>query len=903
MLVENFPSALRHDSGVMMTLDPSRVLLAFEEARTRAEVEKLLHSLNVGLVLEDAEEKREEKLTHFASRSIQVINHSRKRFWIRTRDGSPITQKMLNVVQEGLGEKLEWIGPVYRLPNVEGREALLCPIPNVLVLKPKPSLSREAEQELTSVLAELGLKEISEKSRYLNGYHYFTIEPHRGTAYRLQSLLLKQEQRLIQEAFFENMPLLQPLAAIPNDTLFAQQWDMTRIHAPEGWNSTTGANVVVAVLDTGCDLSHPDLQPQISPLHIDLDTMQPGGGPNGDPLNEAHGTCCAGIIAAISNNALGVAGEASGCQIMPLAFQTWSDIEAASGITFAADNGAQVLSMSFRQYAPGEGKGPSGWNFAIIDPAIAHAFNDRHCVLCAATGNENYGVVNGYPARHPLVMACGASDEADNRKSPSSPDGETWWGSNYGPGVSVVAPGVHIPTTDIRGTGGYNHASGANGDYFMTFNGTSAATPHVAALAALLLSRYPWLTNIQVRNIIEQTAAKVGTVPYDEVAGYPSGTRNQEMGYGRIDVARALDYADVMIKDWPGDVGTEPSTASVFWEFSDIVIRNVDDNVFAPADPAKSGQVKRGQTNYLYVRVTNNGPEEARNVVVDARITPYVGVEFIYPADWKTIDTTHVCPAPVTATFNTIPAGGSVIAKFTVSPAQVEDLWGWGHTMPWHPCLLAQVTADNDYAFASADTAGGSIVVRRNNLAQRNLTVVDVAAGASLTFPFLVGHLEDMEHFVEIVIDRRVLQKDVQVLLALDDDARAFPRVELKPLNWRSDSVVFLDRTRLELAVGSCHSVLTLEKGSRLDYPQSVAMVKEVKGGEIILRDGKRFVDIKEPTVTVSLEKYPHQLHPFSLQASIPSHAEKGEQYMIKVFQRNQQGSVVGGATVVYRVV
>lgn len=902
MLAETFPTALRHDSGVMMALDPGRLLLAFEETHTRAEVGKLLHSLDIGLVLEDAEERGEETLTHAALRSMQAINHSRKRFWIRTRDGSSITQKTLSVVRERLGEKLDWIGPVYRLPNVEGRGGLLCPLPNVLVLKPGPSLSLEAEQELASFLNELGLKEISEKSRYLNGYHYFTIAPDRGTVYRLQPLLLKQEQRLIQEAFFENMPLLQPLAAIPNDTLFAQQWDMTRIHAPEGWDITTGQGVVVTVIDTGCDLSHPDLQPQISPLHIDLDTMQPGGGPNGDPFNEGHGTCCAGIVAATFNNSLGVAGEASGCQIMPLAFQDATDVEVARGITFAADNGAKVISMSFGEYAPGEGMSPAGWNFAIIDPAIAHAFNDKNCVLCAATGNENYGIVNRYPARHPLVMACGASDEADNRKSPSSPDGEPW-GSNYGPDVSVVAPGVHIPTTDIQGTDGYNHTSGANGNYVTTFDGTSAATPHVAALAALLRSEYPWLTNVQVRNIIEQTAAKVGAVPYDEVTGYPNGTRNQEMGYGRIDVFHALDYADAMIKDWPGDTGREPSTAGDFWDFSDIVLRNADDNVFDPTDPSKSNQVKRGQTNYLYIRVTNNGPHEARNVVVDARITPYVGVEFIYPADWTAIDTTHVCPTPVTATFTTIPAGDSVIAKFTVSSTQVEDLWGWTHNMPWHPCLLARVTADNDYALAAADTVGGSIVVRRNNLAQRNLTVVDVTAGASLTFPFLVGHLEDVDRFVEIVIDRRVLPKDMPILLALDDDARAFPRVELKPPNWRTDSVVFLDRTRLELTVGSCHSVLTLEKGSRLDYPQSVALVKEIKGGEVVLRDGKRFVDIKEPTATVSLEKHPHQVHPFSLQTSIPSHAEKGEQYMLKVFQRNQRGHVVGGATVVYRVV
>ena len=131
--------------------------------------------------------------------------------------------------------------------------------------------------------------------------------------------------------------------------------------------------------------------------------------------------------------------------------------------------------------------------------------------MCVATHNYNSSIT--YPATNPLVMACGASDEIDNRKTPSSPDGEDWWGSNFGPEISVVAPGVHIPTTDIQGNDGYNKSSDAvdnYGNYYLTFNGTSSATPHVAGLAA---------------------------------PGYPNGTWNQEMGYGRINVLRALELA------------------------------------------------------------------------------------------------------------------------------------------------------------------------------------------------------------------------------------------------------------------------------------------------------------------------------------------------------------------------
>lgn len=215
---------------------------------------------------------------------------------------------------------------------------------------------------------------------------------------------------------------------------------------------------------------------------------------------------------------------------MPVAFSTWSDMEVAAGIYFATAQGARVISMSF------------GWNLwdpAVIDPAIQNA-HDHGVVMCAATHNHNSSIT--YPATHPLVIACGASDEVDNRKTPTSPDGEGW-GSNYGPEISVVAPGVHIPTTDRQGSAGYNTSGGVSGNYYLAFNGTSAATPHVAGLAALILSVNPSLTNVQVRNIIERTTDKVGSVPYATTPGYPNGTWNEEMGYGRINVLRALKLA------------------------------------------------------------------------------------------------------------------------------------------------------------------------------------------------------------------------------------------------------------------------------------------------------------------------------------------------------------------------
>ncbi len=826
---------------------------------------------------------------------VETVNHTATRYWMRSPAGRALAAELPNRLQGDLADDVEWVGPVYRVENEEGPKAFVAPLPNVLIVKPARGDERAAA-ELPELLESFGLEEVPEKSRYLGELRYFQVnDPARESAYDIRNRLL--ESGLVEEAHFEYMPMIKPTALSPNDPLFAQQWDMVRIQAggagATGWDISAGNNtVVVCVLDEGCDLTHPDLQ--FSTPGINLGTMLPDGSPTGN-----HGTACAGIAAGSFNNTQGVAGVAGGCLIMPLAFVNWTDVEVAAGINYARTNGAHVISMSF---------GWNPWNPAVIDPAIAAA-HAANVVMCVATHNYNGPIT--YPATNPLVIACGASDQVDNRKSPASPDGEPW-GSNFGPEIDVVAPGVLIPTTDRQGNAGYNPNPGAGGNYHLTFNGTSSATPHVAGLAALLRSQYPALTNVQVRAIIERTANKVGTVPYAEVPGRPNGTWNQEMGHGRINVLRSLDFADVMIGDYPGDIGNEPSTppGGDFWDFSDIVIRPSDDNVFNPGDPNDSSRVERGQTNYLYVRVTNRGPREARNVAVNARITPYVGLEFVYPTDWMAIDAMHVSPAPVTTVFGTLPAGATVIAKFSISATQVEDLWGWSNSHPWHPCLLASVTADNDYAFASLPVTGTGMVVKRNNFAQRNLSVIDVVAGASVAFPFVAGNLRNQDRSMETVIDLRRMPKEARTLLALDEGTRAFPHViqkERDPRDIREhldDLFVFLERSILETTWGGRKGLLTLEKGSHFSLPPGLVLNDkvEVQGGEVLLRGGKRFVELRDFSPAVKVEKEPGRLYVQELHVQIPPNARSGQRYTARVTQRNSRGETIGGATVIYRV-
>jgi hypothetical protein len=708
----HFPNSLRQGSDPELILEPARLLLVFKEPTKLEQVEETIHKLHFTL----------EEPGHEAPKLRGGVHHTDTRFWVKTESDKPVTEEQFERIEGAFGRRLDSISAVYRIAGLHGLAGLVSPLANVLLVKAPEGEGRELEG-----LARHGLKESPEKSKYLGGFRYFVIEDaKKNNAYELRERLLSNELRGA-EIQFEIFPAAMPLAAVPNDPLFFMQWDMTQIDALRGWDLSTGSGMIIAILDTGVDQTHPDLN--LASPGVNLGTMLPPGSPSPTwgPVLMGHGTCCSGIAAARINNSAGLAGVAGNARILPLAAPTLSNVEVAAGISFAVAHGARVISMSFT--TP-----PSG----LVDAAIANAVNVHGLILCAATGNSNSGIANGYPSTNPLVIACGGSDESDNRKRPASPDGEGW-GANFGPGISVVAPAVRCLSTDIQGPLGFNSNGGpisivgvtyptsgdAAGNFFFEFNGTSSATPHVAGYAALLASAFPSFSSAAIRRIIERTAAKVGSAPYLEVPGFPNGTRTTELGYGRIDVFHGLDLADVMIRDWPGDTGIEPSTApgGDYWDSSDVVMRPVDDNVFQPANAALSSEVLADRSNYIYVRVENLGPRVARNVVVNVRLTPNGGAPFVYPADWIAIDATHLHPTPISNTFATVPVGGTVIAKFRISEDESERLWQWVEKIHAHPSILALVIADNDYAFAPP-ASGPPFVPSWNNLAQRNLNVV-----------------------------------------------------------------------------------------------------------------------------------------------------------------------------------
>ncbi len=312
-------------------------------------------------------------------------------------------------------------------------------------------------------------------------------------------------------------------AFTPNDPFLAAQWGLHKIRAPEAWDISRGSSgISVAIIDEG-GAAHEDY------------VLAPGWDArfdDPDPTSNAadgHGTACAGIAVATANNGRGISGVAPNCKARHIriaygvggGFWSTTDAVIAAGVRKAVDLGADVLSNSF-------GSGPSTVVANAYRYAETNGRGGRGAPIAAATGNGDVLAV-GYPAQlSPSIrgfLAVGASNQWDQRKSKTSLDGETWWGSNYGPEVDVVAPGVKIPTTDIMGTGGYSSSN-----YTQTFNGTSSATPHVAGLMALILSVDPDLRSWEVEDIIKQTAHDLG----------PSG-RDNEFGFGRIDARAALE--------------------------------------------------------------------------------------------------------------------------------------------------------------------------------------------------------------------------------------------------------------------------------------------------------------------------------------------------------------------------
>ena len=317
---------------------------------------------------------------------------------------------------------------------------------------------------------------------------------------------------------FAEPDIIGNFAVNTNDTYFTKQWNLkgsNSINWVSAYALTQGANVKVAIIDTGIELLHPDLT-NVMPAY---DLVQ--GWWYATNIYNQHGTACAGIIGATANNNKGIAGIAPKVAIESYAhnFETQPNAgqQLASGIALASRS-ADVISCSWG--------GPTS---SMITDAIRYdagwGRNGKGTVVVFATGNDSRNRVS-FPANcHSSVIAVGAIGQNGRRSS----------FSNYGTELDIVAPGEYIPTTDLLYGYGYDTS-----DYTMNFDGTSAACPHVAAVAALILSVNKNLTAQEVKDIIEKTAKKVDSYSYTTVSGRPNGTWNGEVGYGLVDAYNAV---------------------------------------------------------------------------------------------------------------------------------------------------------------------------------------------------------------------------------------------------------------------------------------------------------------------------------------------------------------------------
>lgn len=289
------------------------------------------------------------------------------------------------------------------------------------------------------------------------------------------------------------------------------------------WTMTKGdSEVRVAILDEGVDTKHPFLAAAVA-AEADFVDGNPTAAPDGD---DAHGTACAGIVASRDRDVTGLAPAVSlvAARIAKSnadGFWVFDDFATADAIDWCWDDAqADVLSNSWG------GGPPAPVITRAFDRARASGRNGRGAVVVAATGN-NQGPV-GFPASLKDILGVGASNQWDRRKTKSSQDGETWWGSNFGTGLDLMAPGVRIATTDISGRRGYSGSRTTD-----AFNGTSSATPFVAAAAALMLSLNPKLTEARVRELLRETADPLG------------GARrwSRYTGHGRLDAYDAVRSA------------------------------------------------------------------------------------------------------------------------------------------------------------------------------------------------------------------------------------------------------------------------------------------------------------------------------------------------------------------------
>jgi len=356
------------------------------------------------------------------------------------------------------------------------------------------------------------------------------------------------------------------LHSTPNDPLYSVQWHLNNtgqtitanassdgvdpntfnglsgadMNVNTAWDFTTGsASIEVGVFDTGIDSTHPDLSGNlVAGYNATLNVNSVAVDPN------SHGTCTGGLIGAVTNNSLGVSGIAYTCKLK--SFQIFDAGGSATNTYIVrAFNRAKTTGTAVSSNSWGGGS-PAAALTNAIDSCAIYGNSGKGCVVLFSSGNEGRNPPD-YPSTLASVICIGASTAYDDKKAPGNGN-QFWWGGNYGNGsyfgsagdIECVAPTITV-TTDVQGTGGYNTAAGAAGNYTTDFNGTSCSCPNAAGVAALIYSINPAFTSAQVKDFLLRGCDKIDNVYYDSTKTY--GKWNSYYGYGRVNALNSVRLA------------------------------------------------------------------------------------------------------------------------------------------------------------------------------------------------------------------------------------------------------------------------------------------------------------------------------------------------------------------------
>jgi subtilisin family serine protease len=556
-----FPSVIQPEPTLNLSRDTSRLFLSLTIDQERLNIEQELSSLPV--VLEDHDDE-------CSTPHRRRVVHSKRRYWIRSKTcNTAITQATVTAIHAKLTSLVAWIGPIYAYPNASDRTGLVGVQPEVLIIQLKKQVSDTMFQRLTTHMASEGFTRVPGMEKDFQGFHFFkNTSSLRNSSFEVRTRLVASSswRDMIEAVRFSYRPMLSSTGMVPLDSRYATQWNMWRIKAGEdpavcstssgpqgsGWDLSIGdGSVAIWILDAGCcDERHPDLRNRLVsnegtdfryyPVTENISSLG-AFRPRSD-----HTTAVAGVLAASitpppspfpcpSSSGQGLAGVAGNCKIYPLAVEeTATAYEVGAAIRWAATNAtlnnARVLCITIGR--AWNGVAPEGWPDynTFIEPSLSDAWNISGLVICVLTHNDGANSIR-YPATSPYVMACGATDQFDSRAS----------FSNYGQQMSVVAPAQYILSLNwCQGT------SNCGVDGYRWVTGTSFATPQVAGLAALLLSKFPCLTNQEVRQIIESSAT-----PLSYHSGSGAIMKNgklwhEAVGYGLINVKAALEAPPIL---------------------------------------------------------------------------------------------------------------------------------------------------------------------------------------------------------------------------------------------------------------------------------------------------------------------------------------------------------------------